>query len=175
MSAFQVPLCQFRVYKNSIFRNFSSSFSKEMRVAAKSTSIIKSSINIFLSSADDSSNLTYTSPYQHLKLHHSLAIFSNGRFPESSVLKIKQKANRPFLVILQMSDGSIFETSGTQLVKSHLRSTTKSPSAVKDASISGFRVLIWSRDWCFSLRRSAEIVCRSPQLEFQFKKVKKSF
>jgi len=42
----------------------------------------------------------------------------------------------PFFVILQISDGSILETNGTQLEKSHLRSTTKSPNAFKEAIIS---------------------------------------
>ncbi len=71
----------------------------------------------------------------------------------------------PFFEILQMSDGSIRETRGSQLVKSHFKSTTKSPRFFKDLIISGFLCFNCSLDWCWSFLRRQAIIWRSPKLK----------
>ena len=68
----------------------------------------------------------------------------------------------PFFDILQISEGRILDTRGNQELKSHLRSTTKSPSFFKDSIISDFRLFILSRDCCFNLRSNEAIVCLLP-------------
>ena len=68
----------------------------------------------------------------------------------------------PFFDILQISEGRILDTRGNHELKSHLRSTTKSPSFFKDSIISDFRLFILSRDCCFNLRSNEAIVCLLP-------------
>jgi hypothetical protein len=81
-------------------------------------------------------------------------LYKNVMSPRSHLISVKSTRvvsnliEAPFLEILQMSDGRILDTNGSQLVKSHFRSTTKSPSFFNEAIISGFLCRSCSLDWC---------------------------
>lgn len=90
--------------------------------------------------------------------------------PRSHLISVKSTKvvsnliHAPFLEILQMSDGRMRDTKGSQDVKSHLRSTTKSPNFFRELIISGFLCFSCSLLWYCNLRNSEAIIWRSPKL-----------